>query len=157
MQIVWQVSYISLDFIVGQTWKITSIPQLTQCIDNCFETRNQNIPPFQPMCHIEGVSIVLRLSDAPDARHRLFLYANKTVSSTFPIPESFWPEKSIRRSGDPYSLFVGYSLECISYLTRVKGLPILKYTFRLKMNFVQYMMGFLVSDFLWSKSVSHRN
>ena len=104
------------------------------------------------MCHIEGVSVVLRLSNAPEIRHRLFLYANKTVSSSFPIPESFWPEISSKRSGDPYSLFVRY-LKLRPYFIRVKEQLILKYLFQPRMKFVLFLMDFLVKDFQWSKLV----
>lgn len=137
------------DSMGGQTWRISNLAQLTQCIDNCFETRFPNIPPFQPLCHIEGVTIMVRIGNK-EGRYPLFLYANRTVTSTFPIPESFWPAATSKRSD--FNMFVSpLILRSSLNIHRATVPPTLIFTSLRKTKCVLSLKDFLVSVFPWSK------
>jgi hypothetical protein len=47
----------------GQFWLVQNEKHMIQCIENCHglahPKRHLNIHPFHPVCHIEGVSVVL--------------------------------------------------------------------------------------------------
>ncbi|KAJ3000296.1 hypothetical protein HDV02_006508 [Globomyces sp. JEL0801] len=92
--------------ISGQFWRINSLRQLLQCIDNCHglgqPRRHPNVHPYQPICHIEGVSVTIEPhpeNETIKTAERLFIYANHTVSRHFPIPETFWPDAFRKENG----------------------------------------------------------
>ena len=84
------------DVMGGYFLKVSNLLHLLHCMENCIGTgrRYLNVLPMQPVCHIEGVAICLE--SHPDNLvqrpfERMFIYANRTGSKYFPMPEQFWP------------------------------------------------------------------
>ncbi|KAI9203185.1 uncharacterized protein BJ171DRAFT_154456 [Polychytrium aggregatum] len=94
----------------GESWKISSLTHMLQCIDNCMGASKPVPHPVEPQTHIainQGVVIALEEipTDAPENQPRLppskaIIYADSRASRIFPIPESYAP-KLIDKSPPP--------------------------------------------------------
>jgi hypothetical protein len=104
----WEV----LKILLGVMWKVNSQRQMLTCMDNCQGMNNnrQINQPGHPVCHIEGVSILLESHPGNEMTfptERTFIYANQKLIKHFPIPEAFWP-LSFRKEGGGFSKFVNF-------------------------------------------------
>jgi hypothetical protein len=94
------------DAVGGQFWLIHSVKHMIQCMENCHglahPRRHINVQPVHPVCHIEGVSVILESHPGNASSfvpERMFIYANQTVTKHFPIPENFWPGQYYKETG----------------------------------------------------------
>ena len=91
------VTGIMSEAVGGHCWTVSSLSDLLMVIDNCqglSPNRVNNRALGFPVCHFEGVSIVVDShpkNQTPFPTERLFLYANSSTSKNFMTPESFWP------------------------------------------------------------------
>ena len=133
------ITGIMSDAVGGHCWTVNTLQELLTVIDNCqglVPNRNLNRSLGYPVCHIEGVSIVVDSHPknvTPTPTERMFLYANSSTSKNFMIPENFWPLKFKReqqftrfppRSAHPvvtvsnkdevYHIFEGYPCDRLS-------------------------------------------
>jgi hypothetical protein len=99
----------------GQFWVMPSVKHLTHCMENCHAIihtkKHSYVPPAHPVCHIEGISIILESHPSNETHfkaERMFVYANHSVTKHFPLPESFAP-RLFKKDHDGFAKFVCYT------------------------------------------------